>query len=61
MSSFWFVMKSSCFVDFIYHKPKDCIVFYIYDMREVNRNVSFVHLWKYFYDNGKWIEFELKM
>ena len=39
MSWFCFVIKSSCFVDFIYHKPKDCIVFYIYDMREVNRNV----------------------
>ena len=31
----WFVIKSLCFIDFIYHKPKDYIVFYIYGMREM--------------------------
>ena len=45
----------------IYHKRKDYIFLYIYGMREAIRNVSSVHLWKYFYGNGKWIEFELKL
>ena len=60
----WFVIKSLCFVDFIYHEPKDYIVFYIYGMREIGeviRNISFVHLWKYFYGNGTWIKFKLKL
>ena len=40
---------------------KIILFFYIYGMREAIRNVSFVHLWKYFYGNGTWIEFELKL
>ena len=40
---------------------KITLFFYIYGMREAIRNASFVHLWKYFYGNETWIEFELKL
>ena len=35
-----------CFVDFIYHKPKDYIAFDIYGMKEVIRNASFVFIFE---------------